>query len=66
MQIAAAAAKAGAEVIRAGFGRPQRVEMKGPVDLVTETDRAAEAVVVALLERERPQDSIRAEEGTQR
>ncbi len=66
MQVAAAAAKAGAEVIRAGFGRPQRVEMKGPVDLVTETDRAAEAVVVALLERERPQDGIRAEEGTQR
>ena len=66
MQVAAAAAKAGAEVIRAGFGRPQRVEMKGPVDLVTETDRAAEAVVVALLERERPRDGIRAEEGTQR
>lgn len=66
MQVAAAAAKAGAEAIRAGFGRPQRVEMKGPVDLVTETDRAAEVAVVALLERERPQDGIRAEEGTQR
>ena len=66
LEVAAAAAKAGAEVIRAGFGRPQRIEMKGPVDLVTETDHAAEVAVVALLERERPQDGNRAEEGTQR
>ena len=46
MEVVAAAAKAGAKAIRAGFGHPQQVELKGLVDLVTETDRAAEAVVV--------------------
>ena len=66
LEVAAAAARAGAEVIRAGFGHPQQVELKGPVDLVTETDRAAEAAVIEVLERERPQDGIRAEEGTER
>ncbi len=66
MEVAAAAAKAGARAIRAGFGHLQKVELKGPVDLVTETDRAAEAVVIEVLERERPQDGVRAEEGTER
>ena len=66
MEVAAAAAKAGAKAIRAGFGYPQQVELKGPVDLVTETDCATETIVVEVLERERPQDGIRAEEGTER
>ncbi len=66
IEVAAAAAKAGAKAIHAGFGNPQQVELKGPVDLVTETDRATEAIVIEVLERERPQDGIRAEEGTER
>jgi myo-inositol-1(or 4)-monophosphatase len=34
-----------------------------PVDLVTEVDRACEALVVAALEKERPEDAVLAEEG---
>jgi myo-inositol-1(or 4)-monophosphatase len=37
-----------------------------PVDLVTEVDRACEALIVGVLERERPGDAILAEEGSGR
>jgi myo-inositol-1(or 4)-monophosphatase len=35
----------------------------GPIDLVTEVDRACEALVVTALEKERPGDAVLAEEG---
>jgi len=55
------ALEAGA-LIRAGLGRPQSVLQKSPVDLVTEIDRACEALILAGLRDARPADSVVAEE----
>src|SRR5947199_222056 len=57
----AAAAEAGA-VIRARWRKTKRVEVKGVVDLVTETDRDVEALVVGRLRRAFPDHLIVAEE----
>ncbi len=46
---AVAAARAAGEILRAGFGRAHDVQFKGPIDPVTEADRASEARIVALL-----------------
>lgn len=55
-------AAAGA-LIRAAWTRPRRVGLKGPVDLVTETDREVETFVVGALRRAFPRHRIVAEEG---
>jgi len=55
-------AAAGA-LIRTAWTRPRRVGLKGPVDLVTETDREVETFVVDALRRAFPQHRIVAEEG---
>ncbi|MEO8602508.1 MAG: inositol monophosphatase family protein [bacterium] len=48
-RVAAAAVAEAAQHLRAVAGGPQRVEYKGAVDLVTETDRALEAMIGARL-----------------
>ena len=60
-----AARDAGGELARRFGGAPAGVGTKrGPMDLVSDADRAAEAAVAAVLERHRPDDGILAEEGT--
>lgn len=59
--LALAAARAGAEVIR-DIGRVDRADFKGAVDPVTEADRAAETAILDLLRSRRPADEILAEE----
>lgn len=54
LPIATEAALAAAELIRAATDRPAEFEFKGEIDLVTATDRAAEAVVRDRLERGTP------------
>ena len=58
-----AVAEAGA-LIHARWRKAKRIEYKGAVDLVTETDRDAEALVVAQLRRAFPDHHIVAEEGS--
>jgi len=62
LETATRAAQAGAALIRAAWGKPTRVEHKGDVDLVTETDLAAEAAVLAILRATFPGDVFVSEE----
>ncbi|MBX3026539.1 inositol monophosphatase [bacterium] len=55
---------AGAAHLRQAVGRPQRIEHKGAVDLVTETDRAVEALIVERLRRELPDHLVVGEEAS--
>jgi len=64
IDIAIRAARAGAEIVAAGFRTVTAADMKGAVDPVTEVDRASEAAVVAVIEEARPEDGILAEEGS--
>ena len=53
------------EVIRASWHQPRSIDYKGPIDLVTSVDRAAEQSIVEVLRREFPEHSILAEEATE-
>lgn len=59
----AAATEAGA-YLRERFGQPHDVRHKGTVDLVTEADRGAEALIVARLRAAFPDHRLLGEEGT--
>jgi myo-inositol-1(or 4)-monophosphatase len=59
------AAAEAAAIIRAAAERPKRIEYKGDVDLVTETDRKAEAAIVARIRKAFPDHAIIAEEGSE-
>src|ERR1700690_343322 len=58
-----AAHEAGA-VLLSEHSRPQKISYKGDVDLVTETDKRSEAIIVGRLRREFPDHRIVAEEGS--
>jgi myo-inositol-1(or 4)-monophosphatase len=62
--VAAAAARAGGDVLRESYGRVQSVRFKGATDLVTEVDVRAEQTIVALLQAHFPTHQILAEEGS--
>jgi myo-inositol-1(or 4)-monophosphatase len=57
------AAKAGGKVLRKLFDKEIRIEYKGEMNLVTEADRAAEAVVIRTLRKQFPNHRFLAEEG---
>lgn len=57
------AARDGGQVLMQKFGRIASINRKGEVDLVTEADREAEAVIVASLRKVFPFHDILAEEG---
>ncbi|MBI3995140.1 MAG: inositol monophosphatase, partial [Nitrospirae bacterium] len=57
------AAKAGGKVLRNFFAKEIRIDFKGEVNLVTEADRAAEAVVIRTLRKQFPKHRFLAEEG---
>lgn len=50
-------------ILREGFNRPKKISYKGEVDLVTESDRRSERLVVARLREHFPDHGIVAEEG---
>jgi myo-inositol-1(or 4)-monophosphatase len=56
------AREAGA-ILREGFDRPKKISYKGEVDLVTESDRRSEQLVVARVRERFPDHGIVAEEG---
>jgi myo-inositol-1(or 4)-monophosphatase len=63
LEVAVEAAKAAGEVLRSGFGRPQSVEYKGQVDLLTEADQRAQHNIEEVLKEAFPDYAILAEEG---
>lgn len=64
LEIAIEAARAGARIVAAGFGRANRVDLKRKFDPVTEVDKAAEKTIVTILREHRPGYGILAEEGS--
>jgi myo-inositol-1(or 4)-monophosphatase len=64
-EVAMQAAEEAAEIIREGDARPKNVQYKGDVDLVTETDKRAEAAIVARIRKAFPDHAIVAEEGSE-
>jgi myo-inositol-1(or 4)-monophosphatase len=63
LEVAVEAAREASVNLRAEFDRPKKVSYKGEVDLVTESDRRSEAVIIAKLRNHFPQHAIIAEEG---
>ncbi len=61
-EVAVAAARAGAGVIRRAFGRPVAAEMKGSVNPVTEVDMAADDAILEVIAFRRPEDAVLSEE----
>lgn len=56
------AALTAGQLIKERYNQPHEVTMKGAINLVTETDLAAEAAIVASLQRDTPTIAIMAEE----
>lgn len=63
-QVARRAVSEAAERLRTAAGEQKRIEYKGVVDLVTDTDREVEALVVEQLRRAFPDHCIVGEEGS--
>jgi myo-inositol-1(or 4)-monophosphatase len=63
LEVAIAAAQDAGAIIAAAMDRPKTISYKGEVDLVTETDKKSEAVILQRLRREFPAHAIVAEEG---
>ncbi len=59
-----ALAKDAGAVLRAGFGLPHDIAFKGPMDLVTEVDRAAELLIVERIRQQFPRHGVLGEEGS--
>jgi myo-inositol-1(or 4)-monophosphatase len=64
LEVALEAAREAGAVLLSEHSRPQKISYKGDVDLVTETDKRSEAIVVGRLRREFPDHRIVAEEGS--
>ncbi len=62
LEVAVAAARAGAASIRAQAGRVTGAVFKGEVDPVTRADRESQSQILAVLHRHRPGDAVLAEE----
>ncbi len=58
------AAQAAGEIISANWQKPKIIDHKGAVDLVTDTDRQCERIIVDILAQRYPDHSILAEENT--
>jgi myo-inositol-1(or 4)-monophosphatase len=65
LEVAIEAAREAAIIVRADFDRPKQISYKGEVDLVTETDRRSEALIVGKLRKHFPNHAIVAEEGSE-
>ncbi len=56
------AAKAAGEILMRAYEKPKQIEFKAEVDLVTETDRASERLIIEKILAQYPQHAIVAEE----
>lgn len=64
LDVAVEAAREAGAMLRAAFERPKIITYKGDVDIVTESDRTAESIIIAKLRKHFPDHDIVAEEGT--
>jgi myo-inositol-1(or 4)-monophosphatase len=64
LEVALDAAKEAGAILRTEFDRPKTISYKGEVDLVTESDKHSESIIVAKLRKHFPQHAITAEEGS--
>lgn len=64
LEVAVETAREAGAMLRAEFSRPKRISYKGEVDIVTESDRRSEAMIVGRLRRHFPEHAIIAEEGS--
>src|SRR5579864_1442192 len=64
LEVAIEAAREAGAMLRPAFDRPKTISYKGEVDIVTESDRRAEELIVARLGRHFPDHGIIAEEGS--
>jgi myo-inositol-1(or 4)-monophosphatase len=64
LEVAIEAAREAGAMLRVEFGRPKKISYKGEVDIVTESDRRSEAVIVGRLRQRFPEHAIIAEEGS--
>jgi myo-inositol-1(or 4)-monophosphatase len=63
LEVAVDAAREAGALLLADFDRPKHISYKGEVDLVTESDRRSEALILGRLRSHFPQHAIVAEEG---
>jgi myo-inositol-1(or 4)-monophosphatase len=66
LEFAVDTARAAGAILRAEFGRPKEISYKGEVDIVTESDRRSEALIVERIRKAYPSHAIIAEEGSGR
>ncbi len=64
LQAAIEIAREAGSILRAGYDRPKEIEYKGEVDLITDSDRRSEELVVSRLRERFPDHAIVAEEGS--
>lgn len=62
IEIASTAARAAGKILRDGWGKHHTIEFKGAINLVTEVDRASEALLIESFKRATPDFNIQAEE----
>ncbi|HKV03576.1 MAG TPA: inositol monophosphatase family protein [Candidatus Acidoferrales bacterium] len=63
LEVAIQTAREAGTILRREFDRPKEISYKGEVDIVTESDRRSEALIVARLREHFPSHAIIAEEG---
>ncbi|MGC2330329.1 MAG: inositol monophosphatase family protein [Candidatus Acidiferrales bacterium] len=63
LKVASDIAREAGAVLRKEFDRPKKISYKGEVDIVTESDRRSEEIIVARLQEHFPGHAIIAEEG---
>lgn len=64
LEVAVDAAREAGALLATDFGRPKNISYKGEVDIVTESDRRSEALIVNRLRSHFPSHAIVAEEGS--
>jgi myo-inositol-1(or 4)-monophosphatase len=64
LEVAIDAAREAGALLATDFGRPKNISYKGEVDIVTESDRRSEALIVNRLRSHFPSHAIVAEEGS--
>jgi len=63
LEVAIETAREAGAILRLEFDRPKQISYKGEVDIVTESDRRSEALIIARLRKHFPDHAIIAEEG---
>src|ERR1700722_2052564 len=63
LEVAVECAREAGALLRTEFSRPKQISYKGEVDIVTESDRRSEALIVSRLRKSYPSHGIIAEGG---